>query len=202
MIARSYDEAQHVYRLNHRVIPGVTSILKGALKFAGVRDDVIAMACARGTAVHKATEIIDRGGRLDPASVDPRIAPYIRGYEQFIADTGYRPLYTEHKVWHDALGFAGTLDKFGELPKLRHRRKLHLIELKATAQVPCSVGMQTAGYDEALRAQENIEEPFARWCLHLKPGDYKLVPLESVNDWAVFSSALTLWRFARDNGLI
>ena len=190
-----FEAPTHRYRLNGQRAPGVTSVLRGAMQFAGVDPAVVEAACQRGTVVHKAVELINRGQRIDPASIDVRIKPYLRQYGKFLTDTGFVAANAERFVSHVRLHYCGQLDMDGTFHRIKvPAAELELLDLKVTAALPTlTVGMQTAGYagaleDELGRARRN------RWCLWLRPDTYKLVPLTGANDWTEFSAALTIWR--------
>jgi len=70
-----------------------------------------------------------------------------------------------------------------------------LFDWKATATVPRGVGPQTAGYEKLYR-EGGGEAIRRRYCIHLKPNDYRVVPLNDPADWSYFQSALNVvhWR--------
>lgn len=111
-----FDAATHTYRLDGQVIPGVTSVLKsvGLLDYSMIPQDVLQAASRRGTAVHSAVELLDRG-ELDRSSIDPRLEGYIVAYERFLLESQFVPGHIEHRVFNELHRYAGTLDRTGML---------------------------------------------------------------------------------------
>src|SRR5229473_2122434 len=103
------DPQQHRYWLGPRELPSVTTILQTT----GIVDSTwfTEGSRVRGTTLHRATEAIDRGEPLD--AVGPMLTPYLDAYRAFLSDV--------HPVWQGieapvvdrALGYAGTLDRWG-----------------------------------------------------------------------------------------
>lgn len=65
----------HSFRVDGRQVPSVTQILRD-LQFSDAQW-ATEYSRERGTAVHKAAEIIFSGGALDPESIDPAIAGHV-----------------------------------------------------------------------------------------------------------------------------
>lgn len=198
----TFDAAAHRYTVDGGYVPSVSTILKAALTFAGVPADVLELALQRGTAVHRAVEL-DVLGTLDEATVDPRVAPYLAQWRKFRRDSGWTPIGVEVRCASARFGYAGTLDQLGRLPRTHGRTSL--LDLKTSATAPITVGPQTAGYEQAVRETYPEESwsgvPIDRYALLLTRDNYRLVPLTNPADIAVFTSALTLWRWCRDNRL-
>lgn len=203
--AIEFDQASHSYRVGGAPVPSVTTILRGALQFAGVPEDVMTAALQRGTAVHKAVEL-DSLGTLDEDTVDPRVAPYLKRWREFVAATGYRSLAAELPCASARFGYAGTLDQLGEFRGRADRTVL--LDVKTSVALPPSVGPQTAAYASAVvesygpgtdAAFRLPNRKIDRYVLLLGALRYKLVPLDDPADIAVFCSAVTLWRWCRAN---
>jgi hypothetical protein len=66
-----FDAATHTYRLDGELVPSVTTVLKsvGLVEYSHIPQDVLQAAAHRGTAVHYALELLDRG-ELDYESLD------------------------------------------------------------------------------------------------------------------------------------
>jgi hypothetical protein len=120
----TFDEEKHEYRLDGRVIPSVTQVLKAA----GMIDDqwFDEWSRERGKAVHKATELDDRG-ELDESTIDPRIAGYLDAWRRFIFETGWKSNEIEKLVFSRFAWFAGTLDRIGRFPT---DRGLSIVDIK------------------------------------------------------------------------
>jgi hypothetical protein len=55
-----------------------------------IPEDVLQAAARRGTAVHFALELLDRG-ELDRASIDPALEGYVVAYERFLEESRFVP---------------------------------------------------------------------------------------------------------------
>lgn len=186
-----FDEGPHAYTLNGRRVPSVTQVLDPMQMLDGIPWDVLEAARIFGNNVHVGCHYHNIG-ILDWDSLDAFLASYIRGYLKFLAESSFVILASEERVASVKAGYAGTLDLRGVL----NRRKA-IIDLKSTAVLPKTVGPQTAAYENALREMTG-EKTERRFCLHLKPDAYSLVPLKDgrgVQDLTYFISALNIWRF-------
>lgn len=190
--ALEFEADAHRYTLNGRVLPSVTTVLE---PYSGI-DAAIAVhgqayidaAAAFGSNVHLATHLYDQD-ELDWGSLDPALVPFVRAWQLCLEETGGVVIASELRVHHRALRYAGTLDKLVAIG-----RDDCLIDVKATADIPRTVGPQTAGYQEALLDCQGRRVQ-KRYCCHLRAdGTYKLQPLTTPTDFAVFQAALTLHR--------
>jgi hypothetical protein len=177
------DRVTHTYTTtNDKLLPGVTQILdgNGCVDHFGFSDETR----ARGTYVHEATVIIDRGERL--ANVPIEYEPFITAYRRFVRDM--QPVWSRsEEVVADLInGYAGTLDRAGLVQGVPV-----VVDIK-TGEVPPSVGPQTAAYVRCLPDAHRWQ----RYCLQLRPdGQYRWLPLADKADHAVFLAALTLYRW-------
>ena len=189
----TFEEVTHTYRIGGRVVPSVTQVIRDVLapdEYVGVPLHVLDHAAKRGRAVDRMIEL-DLKGELDPDSLHPELMPYWNAWQAFPARQVWgsgEPPICQGMVSSPERGFAGTFDIY--LPK-QHA----LIDIKATAQVPRAVGVQTAAYVAAF----NHGSP-ARYCLHVTPTGCKLIPLTDKSDSADFLAALRVyhWRHRHD----
>lgn len=194
-----FDADAHAYRLNGRSVPSVTQVLGGALLYAGVPAHVMELARQRGNAVHRGIELMIRK-TLNASSVDERIVPYLRQFAAWARDSGFRVLGFECRVASVTHQFAGTVDLVGHLPALGPG--VDVIDTKATHSLMPTVKPQTAGYALAYSEMHGIPRgAIRRHCLHLKTDRYRLEALTDPGDYAVFLSALNVWRFCDANGI-
>lgn len=144
-----FDPGPHVYRFGGQVVPSVTQILEAICdEFSRVDKATLALAQARGTAVHTATELHDLD-LLDRDSLDPALAGYLESWIHFVSVYRFEPDLIEEQVCHPVYGYAGTLDRLGQLTWNR-RRRTALIDIKSG--VPMDVtGIQLAAYGMALK---------------------------------------------------
>ncbi len=184
----TFDEPTHTYRFKGEPVPNVTSILAPWADFSKVPRDLLERKRQIGTAVHKAIEL-DLADNLDYDQIDPVWAGYFGGWLNFKAQSGFVMEASEQKVFHKTLRYAGTLDLLGTLPKAGES----LIDTKCCAILPRTAGPQTAAYRDAIGSPK-----LRRFALQLSAdGSYKLVPLDDLNDLAVFKAALTIHNYMR-----
>jgi hypothetical protein len=137
-----FDEVTHTYWLDGKKIPSVTEILKDAgwidttwYKQSGTD---------RGTAVHEATEFIDRGDLdVEDFKSEPWYG-YIEAYMAFKRETGFEPVYIEEQLAHPEWKYAGTLDRIGKIAG-----EVILLDIKTGAAANWH-GIQLAAYDQAV----------------------------------------------------
>jgi hypothetical protein len=183
----TFDADTHRYAVGGKPIPSVTTVLRaaGLIDFSGVPLPVLDPARERGTRVHLATELDDRG-ELDIGSVIPEELGYLDAYRRFKREAGFIATSIEQRVYSHRYWYAGTLDRIGLM-----RKKRCLLDIK-TGAPQRAVGPQTAAYKAALPM--NVMPRFA---VYLQPdGSYQLASLNDSDDLAVFLAALRLvtWR--------
>lgn len=187
-VSLTFDPIAHVYKVDGRQVPNVTSVLDaaGLNEFGFVGPEVLTFARSRGQAVHAATALDDLG-ELDEASVDPHAAPYLTAWRRFRRETGFVPTAIEQRVYHVGHRYAGTLDREGVFPQFKSDA---LLDIK-TGAPSATTGPQTAAYLAARGGRR------ARYAVYLQPdGRYHLHLHKDPNDLAVFLAALTIfnWR--------
>jgi hypothetical protein len=124
-------------------------------------------AAARGTAVHKATEELDKTGGV---IVDDDYAAYVQAYAAFLHEHEAVWELTEHSLWHPEHRYAGTIDRYGLIDGERV-----LVDLKTVYTVhKVLYGASLNLYRRILEHRGYIVERLA--ILHLKrDGSYKLI---------------------------
>lgn len=193
-----FDAATHTYTLGGKRLPSVTEIIQDCRleDYSMVPPDVLEAAREFGSHVHQATHLFDLG-ELDWATLDPEIKPYVEAWGTFLDDTGAVVIASEQPVVHEKLGYAGTPDR-----GLAWDSRIVIPDLKATAVVPRTVGIQTSAYAEAYQSMRGGRKP-DRCCVHLTPNakgrPYKSHPRRELSDWSMFLSALNCWRFRHAN---
>ena len=196
------DSKTHTYTKDGLKVPGVTKVLQaaGLIDFSKVPQDILTRALKFGSAVHKATELHDKG-RLDPASVDPAIEPYLNSWFKFLDDTGFiiEPDSIEVKVYSEKYGYAGKYDRIGRL-----NDKRTVVDISTSIDFSDAKSIQTAAYQEAenenLPVKQRVKQ---REIVQLKGnGTYALAPegFFAKNDFSVFLAALTLWNWKGNHG--
>lgn len=194
-----FDEVTHTYSVDGQKWPSVTAILDPLLELDGIPRAALEAAALFGQHVHLATHLWDLG-QLDEDALDPHLRPYLAGWKSFLRESGAVVQASEVRVSHRLLKVAGTLDK---VVRWRFARN-YVLDVKSSALVPWTVGMQTAGYRELLLDQEperRVSLSPTRLCVHLKPeGVYKLHVLDDSRDRNDFISCVNFHNLRKRHG--
>ncbi len=182
-----YDDDAHQYRFKGAVVDGVSTILTPIVDFGDAPIAVIKRAAVRGKHVHKACELLDAND-LDFEALDPRLVPYVRGWEKFRNDWPCFWTHVETPEYNPELGIAGTPDRRGRFVTSDYRI---LVDLKATYRTNDHVGAQLNLYD---LLDHDPSDPSELWSVrvtrdgsyerHVWPRDHVLAhSLINVNRW-------------------
>lgn len=188
-----FDPVEHAYWLGETRLIGVSEAIQAAgLKdFSRIAPEVLEHAQKRGTAVHAACHYLDEGD-LNWETVSPEIAPYVRAWEHFRADTNVKILTVEEPAYHATLSFAGTPDRMIVLGE--HTGTLDLKTYKPDAVT----GVQLAAYSYLKFGPQRAYDTPKRFGLWLKDdGKYQMTEFTDRGDEAVFMSCLTITKFKR-----
>lgn len=212
----------HTYTVDGEVFPSVSEISRFASReiYGEVMQYNLDHAASRGSAVHKATEILDKYGKV---KCDEDIEPYIRAYVKFRKDFGIDDYtHIEKALANEQLKYAGTLDRINTIDenfvnavkekcksfvfidadgKVETKKEppdlskfigsLSIIDIKSSSVVQKVLALiQLNGYK--LSAEQNgIGDVKALFILHLENnGNYKLIGFE-INP-SLFMSCLVL----------
>ena len=145
----------------------------------------------RGTAVHLATELHDRG-ELDETKPwgDEKAHGRLAAYKRFLRECNVKILAIEVEVLHPVLFYVGHLDRLVEINGLRG-----IMDIKPPGKSKWH-GVQLAAYQAA--AEGGARAWPHRWNLYLGDDDYRLHPWnkpEHAIHWSVFRAALTITQF-------
>lgn len=183
MAELEFDARTHTYRHGGRVVPGVTSVLEQLQYLDGVPWAVLEAAREFGTNVHLACHLWNQG-ILNVEALDPALKPYLADWIAFLNETGFYVTASESRIFHQTFRYAGTADAFGTWQKTSW-----VVDIKSGA-VPDTVGPQLAAYQQAA-----IMRPRRRLCVQLTGHGYKLHEQKDLSDFALFTSALNLYRY-------
>lgn len=190
----AFDEATHTYTFNGRIVPHITGILKAC----GWIDDrwFKEEHCYRGRVVHRGCWYLAEGD-LDRVAFEakwPEFICYIKAFEKFLADTGFRPDWCERPLYSRVYQFAGTPDLKGP-----YQSRPAVIDIK-TGEPGLAARMQTAA--QALLVEENEGlKNVARWALQLlNHGTYKMHPYLDDSDKLRFIADVSNVHFRRNHG--
>jgi hypothetical protein len=104
-------------------------------------------------------------------------------------ESGAVVIACEQPVAHASLKYAGTPDLV-----LSWRNRIVVPDIKATAVVPRTVGIQTAAYAHAWHSMHGNGMP-QRYCIHLTRDQYRAHRRDDPSDWALFQSCLNIHRY-------
>jgi len=181
----------HVYTVENRVVPGVTSILQDNF---GVKPYWSEWHAQKGRAIHQAIHLLVLG-QLDWSSIDVRIKGRIEAFQKFVLETGYEVVCTELSLFSELWRFAGTLDLIVD-DGLKHKI---LIDIKPPSAEPI-VDLQLAAY--SLLLNENGEPTTKRAaCVCLKDnGHYSMKWVDNLaHSQRVFLACLTVSNWQQQN---
>lgn len=212
----------HTYTVDGEEYPSVSEISRFASReiYGEVNQFNLDNACNRGSAVHKATEILDKYGSVECAE---DIENYIRAYVSFRKDFGVKDYaYIEKPLANEKDKYAGTIDRIYKIDetfinsvkdlccetiiicengKVEKRKgevdlkdafgKFAIIDIKSSSVVQNVLALiQLNAYKQSVEVNE-LGEVGALFILHLeKDGKYKLINVEMDNN--LFFACLTL----------
>lgn len=166
-----FDEG-HKYTLDGEELPSVSELCRFLSReiYNDISQFKLDSAAQRGTAVHKATEVLDKYGTVD---VQEDILPYVQAYLKFRKEHEVDWKRIEYAVHHPEERYAGTIDRYGLLDG-----EEALVDLKTTYTVHkplCAASLNL--YRLALEANGYGVKKL--YILHLKnDATYKLIPFD------------------------
>lgn len=166
-----YDKG-HIYMLDGERIPCVSDLCRFLHKEIYKDAPLWQMEAAadRGTAVHKATEELDKVGT---AKISEEYAPYLEAYAAFRWEHDVEWELIEHPDYHPVHGYAGTIDRYGKVDG--HATLLDIKTTYTVYKALCSASLNL--YRMMLEARQKPVERLL--ILHLKKdGTYKLIRFE------------------------
>ena len=142
----------------------------------------------RGTAVHAATAMMDRGEIIEPESIDPRVAPYLPGWSKFNAEMKPEFLAIEEEVENPTYAYQGRLDRIAKM-----NGRTAILDIKTGWPEPWHA-LQLAGYAFCFPSSP------ARFGVYLSAeGKYKLIEYTKRTDYDVFKACLIVANFKKEN---
>lgn len=159
----TFDPVAHVYHYEGRRVPNVTSVLSSLTDYSSIPERVLDVARARGIAVHKMVELWCKDD-LDENNLPGWMLPVLEKWIEFVKHTGFTIIASEHRCYHPAFGYAGTLDLFGHL---KHEGAYALIDLKRSFFAGDAIGLQLAAYLCAYAEEEPRARNARRYAMRL-----------------------------------
>lgn len=192
----TFDEAKHVYTLDGRVVPGVSSIINPLVDYSAIPQATLDAAAERGRDVHTATHLDDLG-ILDEATVTDEVRPYLQAWRKFRAEKTPKWTRREAIVASRVHQFAGMLDCEGFIDQIRL-----VAEIKTTSQVYPAFGVQLCGYSIAAMETDGSHLGHTRVVIQLRAdGTYLLHWYRDSHDHVAFLSMLNIYHWKAKHGL-
>lgn len=166
--------------------PRVTEVIKAA----GMMGDTswyTEEARDRGTAVHKACWYLAEND-LDLTTLDPRVAPRVAQFQEWLQQTRVEIHECEKAVKDDVHVYRGTADILAYVSDC-----LSIIDIKCGPPQPWH-GVQTAAYANAIGGAR-------RFNLYLTDTDYKFIESTDRDDWKAFVGALSTFHWRARHGV-
>lgn len=165
-----FEESSHIYTVKNRGIsvevPGVTRVMdsSGLINYRFVRPDILERKSKLGKEVHRATKLFD-DGKLDFASLDSRVIPYLDSWIAFKRLTGFVAELREFQCVAecDGMQFGMQLDACGFTGIGGRKSRETIVEIKTTVSFLPHHAIQVAGYALGLKSNKNIASPMARF---------------------------------------
>ena len=183
------------YQCGNLVLPRVTNVLSRLTDWDAIDPYALEFARQRGTAVHAACDLADRGV-LEWESVDPRILGYVMAWDRFRDSGGFTVLHSELTVASRKIHlYGGTLDRI-----LLRDGTYFLVDIKTGAPTRAT-GPQLAAYEHSDEVR-GIAHPLKRVAVWLRPAldpPYTMISYTDRADFEVFSACLTLHQWEQRN---
>lgn len=174
----TFEKEDHRYFLDGKRLPSVTEIISSdkevATDYSSIPEEILKRAAEIGRGVHSVVEKwIDTDSI--PTHPDRSVEAYLVGFRKWARLGAFRPCFSEMKLYHPELWYAGTIDAGGIV-----KNKGAILEVKTTNNLNMpQVELQTAAYEMLIgfwigkvdRIFGECDRVFAngidRYCLHL-----------------------------------
>lgn len=147
-----------------------------------------------GTAVHETVRLYLKG-TLNLATLDPVLVKYLEQFKKWQKDTNFKVMGCSKRLVSKKYNFTGELDLWGEDMGI-----LTIPDIKTTATISKTVGVQLAGYEILLREYLKTAGKIKRRILRLHDDRYDYLPLDDKGDLSVFLSCLCIHNFKKRIG--
>lgn len=119
----------HQYIVDGKEYPSVSKLLEPIRNhiYRDIDPVVLNVAACRGTAIHKATEIIDVSATTE---IPEKWAGYARAYEKFLNEHDVKWSHSESVFCSHKFEFAGTVDRIGKIDD-----NLCILDIKTTSKI-------------------------------------------------------------------
>ncbi len=216
----TFDPIAHAYYKRGARVPNVTGILKDLSLSPPYPPDKGQMDF--GQTIHKCCLLLlhDRleiepdnarpgrhrypGVALKDGSPGELLWPYLDAFRQKVQEYKIIPIHTEFLVYHDLLGYAGTLDVHCTI----FGGEEAIIDYK-TGNPPEATALQLAAYDMALSRTLGLggdRKRRRRFAMHLfndevkQTGKARMIEFVDPSAYATFEGACSIWKWKNRNG--
>jgi len=140
-----FIEDGHIYLKNGVILPSVSEILRDDT-YDSIPAHILEFAAARGTAIHKATEMIDRNKKHN---LEPEFLPWLVQYLLFQKEHNF--IWNEIETIVHTNEYAGTVDRIGTA-----NGKILIADIKTTSKLyEEKIALQLGGYSKAHAAMND-----------------------------------------------
>lgn len=200
----TFEEGPHLYRWHGKPVPSVTQVLGQLTSYDRIPAESLKRARQKGVAVHRTVELHAKDD-LDEETLPEWLRPPLAAFKQFVADTGFRIVESERRVFHPTYGYAGTADLFGTIRVKRGRSEVEqtaCVDLKRSLYAGRAIGLQLIGYVKARETEPGSERIQRRFALVLsETGKYALTEFDDPSDFTNFLACLTVHRLKENTNV-
>lgn len=195
-----FDPQKHSYTLHGKPLTPVSTVLT-EMGLQG-SDWYTEADRLRGQAVHRLCTDYIIPGRWSPKGTSEALIPYGKAFQDFLRETGFRPMFIEQTVCSETYGLAGRLDMFG----IAEDGSYWLPDIKSGEPQP-AWKLQTALYEFMAHDSNLLNHKHANYtkrvALRLQPdGRYRMQFSEDPKDLTLALGAVNLYNWRKNNGLI
>lgn len=158
-------------------------------------------AGARGTAVHRATEMLEQGLTLKQESYPVDQWQMLMGFVNWYNEYSPKIIASELKLVSDKLKTGGTIDRIYEIGG-----KNILLDIKTSKKIYNNYWVQVAAYEKLLLENKSFPKIDGLSILRLTPLRkccYEYIVIESWKElWELFQSCQRIWQYenGKDSG--
>lgn len=189
----TFEDAEHIYRLDGTVIPSVSAILEplSKVKYEGIATKTLNKAAAKGTEVHNSIENWLKFGIED---ISPERKPFFDAFQDWWGKHDIQIVGSEVKIFHKILLYGGTADLLAYIDGT-----LSLVDYKTTYSISnMTCAPQLEAYVQALASHSVSVE--RKLILHLKKdGSYQErdYPVKDIKAWKAFCALKTVYDYIK-----
>lgn len=167
-----FDKENHTYSYNGKKMEGITKMIRKRLfptEYAGIPQEVLDAAAARGTAIHEACEDADNG-----RAVVTEYLAEVKAYERERDKKEFRHLASEYLVT-DKTYFASAIDKVYEVDDAT----VDLGDVKTTSTLNKEyVSWQLSIYAHLFEKQNPDIKVRSLYAIHIRDGKCRIVKVK------------------------